>query len=60
MTDKQMRQHLDEAGEQAIRQGQCLPDKLQPQDIANAALFLASDQSAMITAQDIIVDGGWT
>ena len=60
MTDKQMSQHLDEAGEQAIRQGQCLPDKVQPSDLAAAALFLASDQSRMITSQDIVVDGGWT
>lgn len=30
------------------------------QDIANAALFLLSDESAQITGQSIIVDGGWT
>ena len=29
-----------------------------PEDIANAALFLCSDESNYITAQDIIVDGG--
>ena len=32
----------------------------QPEEIANAALFLASDDSKMITSQDIVVDGGWT
>jgi len=31
----------------------------QPQDIADAALFLASDESRNITGQDLIVDGGW-
>ncbi len=31
-----------------------------PQDIANAALFLLSEESAQITGQSIIVDGGWT
>ena len=60
MTEKQQRLWLDEAGERAIAEGQCLPDKVQPGDIAAAALFLASDQSRQITAQDLVVDGGWT
>ena len=29
-------------------------------DIANAALFLASDAAALITGQKLVVDGGWT
>jgi len=32
----------------------------QPQDIASAVVFLASDQADYITGQTIIVDGGWT
>jgi NAD(P)-dependent dehydrogenase (short-subunit alcohol dehydrogenase family) len=32
----------------------------QPEDIANAVLFLASDKTDYITGQIIIVDGGWT
>ena len=31
----------------------------QPDDIANAALFLASQAAAYITGQTIVVDGGW-
>lgn len=30
-----------------------------PNDIADAALFLASDESRQITGQEIVVDGGW-
>ena len=33
---------------------------IQTEDIANAVLFLASPESAKITGQTIIVDGGWT
>jgi NAD(P)-dependent dehydrogenase (short-subunit alcohol dehydrogenase family) len=32
----------------------------QPEDIAGAVAFLASDQASYITGQTIIVDGGWT
>lgn len=32
---------------------------VQPEDVANLVVFLASDQSAMITGQNIAVDGGY-
>ena len=36
-----------------------MPALGEPSDIANAALFLASDDSSFISGQIIGVDGGW-
>ena len=60
MTEKQLKLWVNAAAEQAIIENQCLPGKVLPQDIAAMALFLASDDSRMITAQDFVVDAGWT
>lgn len=59
MTDKQKQLWLDDAGREKIRLNQMLPGDLLPQHIAQMALFLASDASAMCTAQSFVVDGGW-
>ncbi|MDQ7976581.1 SDR family oxidoreductase [Paraburkholderia sp. SARCC-3016] len=59
MTEKQKRLWVDDAGRRAIKEGQCIDAELMPDDIARMALFLAADDSRMITAQDMIVDGGW-
>jgi NAD(P)-dependent dehydrogenase (short-subunit alcohol dehydrogenase family) len=37
---------------------QCLKEPIQGEDIADAALFLASASARMITGQSLIVDGG--
>ncbi|MCA1497563.1 MULTISPECIES: glucose 1-dehydrogenase [unclassified Bradyrhizobium] len=41
-----------------IRSRQAVPDAVTPEDIANMALFLASDESQRITSQCFRVDGG--
>ena len=60
MTERQITLNLDAKGEQQLREGQCLPDLLQGEDIARMVLFLASDDSAMCSAQEFKVDAGWT
>ena len=59
MTERQKELWVDEAAEKMIDEVQCLPGRLQPSDVARLVLFLASDDSAMCTAQDFIVDAGW-
>ncbi|MGJ0523681.1 SDR family NAD(P)-dependent oxidoreductase [Burkholderia gladioli] len=59
MTDKQRRLWLDDAGRAAIKAGQCIDAELLPDDLARTALFLAAADSRMMTAQDVVVDGGW-
>ncbi len=59
MTEKQKTLWLDEAGKADMARGQCINRDLMPIHIASMTLFLAADDSAMCTAQDFIVDGGW-
>ncbi|HEY1997680.1 SDR family oxidoreductase [Paraburkholderia sp.] len=59
MTEKQKRLWLDDAGRRSIKEGQCINAELMPEDLARMALFLAADDSRLITAQDLVVDGGW-
>ncbi len=59
MTERQIKMWLNEEGEANIKRNQCLPDKLQPSDVARMVLFLASDDAAMCTAQEFKVDAGW-
>jgi D-xylose 1-dehydrogenase len=60
MTERQLQLWAVPDMDQAIARMQCLPDPIQPDDIAGMVLFLASDDSRACTAQEYIVDGGWT
>ena len=43
-----------------VRAGQCLPDLIEPDSIADIVLFLCSDAGRMCTRQTFVVDAGWT
>lgn len=59
MTERQLALWVDAEGEALIERSQCLKGRLMPWHIARMVLFLASDDAAMCTAQEFIVDGGW-
>jgi 3alpha(or 20beta)-hydroxysteroid dehydrogenase len=49
----------DPALEKVPYQFQAIPRIGYPPEIANAALFLASDEASYITGTELLVDGGW-
>ncbi|WP_417310722.1 SDR family NAD(P)-dependent oxidoreductase [Devosia sp.] len=59
MTERQLTKWVDAAAEKLIAESQAMAGRLYPDDIARMALFLAADDSKMISAQDFVVDGGW-
>ncbi len=60
MTPKQLEKWVDAAGEKEMDENQCLPGRIVGADVANMALFLGADDSRMMTAQEFVVDAGWT
>lgn len=59
LTERQRRLWFpDAAAIEAARGQQCLPDMIAPEDIANLALFLAADDSRMITKQCLSINAG--
>ncbi len=59
MTERQRQLWLTAEGEKQMDQQQCLNGRLQPEDLSNMVLFLASDDAKMITSQNFVVDAGW-
>ena len=57
-TPRQQRWYTPE-GEAEIVAAQCLKTRIQPEDVAALALFLASDDARMCTGHDYFVDAGW-
>ena len=60
LTQRQIDLWFDADGERQLLENQCLKEKLYPPDIARMVLWLAADDSRMCTAQNFIVDAGWT
>jgi NAD(P)-dependent dehydrogenase (short-subunit alcohol dehydrogenase family) len=58
MTQRQIDLWLTPDAEVDLIKVQCLKEKLYPPDIARMALWLASDDSRLVTAQNFVVDGG--
>jgi enoyl-[acyl-carrier-protein] reductase (NADH) len=59
VTERQRRLwYPDERVITEMRSRQAVPDAVTPEDIANMALFLASDESQRITSQCFRVDAG--
>jgi NAD(P)-dependent dehydrogenase (short-subunit alcohol dehydrogenase family) len=59
-TERQIKLWYTPEFEQEMMKGQCLTARILPEDVANMALFLASDAAAKCTAQDFTVDAGWS
>lgn len=58
VTERQLELWLTPEAEAEWAKQVALKDRIQPSDIARAALFLASDDARMITGQNLIVDAG--
>lgn len=59
MTERQLREFVTPSIKKLVKRSQCVPELLRPEDIADIALFLASDASRALTGQEILADRGW-
>lgn len=59
LTERQQRLWMTPQYEAEVLNRQALKRHIQPDEVARLLLFLASDDSAAITNQSYIIDGGW-
>jgi NAD(P)-dependent dehydrogenase (short-subunit alcohol dehydrogenase family) len=59
MTERQLREYVTPAIKRLVKRSQCVPDLIQPVEIAEVILFLASEASRAMTGQELLVDRGW-
>lgn len=59
MTERQLREYVTPSAKKLIRERQCIPTLNVPEEVADVALFLASDLSRAVTGQEMLVDRGW-
>lgn len=59
MTRRQLEKWVTPETEAEISARQCLKRKLQPAEVANFIVFLASEEASACTGQQYVVDGGW-
>ena len=59
MTQRQIDKWLTPEGEADLMKAQCLKEKVYPEDLARMVLWLAADDSRMVTCRNFFVDGGW-
>lgn len=59
MTQRQLDLWITPEDLASIKQHQAIPEAIGPDDCARMALFLAADDSAMVSGQHFLVDAGW-
>ncbi len=59
VTEANLIKRTAEEQEEMSKKRQLIPRAIYPQDVAGLVAFLASDDADLITAQTIVVDGGW-
>jgi NAD(P)-dependent dehydrogenase (short-subunit alcohol dehydrogenase family) len=57
-TPRQRSLWFDAAAETALIEAQCIPDPVNPEDVANLAVFLCSDAGRMLTKQCFVINAG--
>jgi NAD(P)-dependent dehydrogenase (short-subunit alcohol dehydrogenase family) len=60
VTERQLQLWLTPEAEAAWMEQVALKKRIAPEDVSRLVLFLAADDSAMITGQNLVIDGGRT